>query len=292
MAQKKANKQRNNDYSGNAVDFPRITLDTAIKLCQRINEEYANVVSYEDLSKIIGAGGRTKGGKFAIYLKGLKLYGLIERSGKSEAKLSEDAKRIIKAPLEEKKNLMYAKFLSIPSFKKILDKYPEGIPQKRKPLTSFIAKEENMDVREAGRLVGTFWREYSVFSKLPSLKIPEQIGDNQKPKDYEEEQKDDTVSRENYKLSLLVGTIFPSENKQEINKTLEEIYTLSNDLGLKEFSGLITGIKLMIKGKDDNEINEQLKSLSKEVRKVFEKSIGIEEQEENEKKSIGLSKYK
>ena len=105
--------------------YPSLPLDAAVELVGRIDQRYRSAaVDRADAAKLIGFSSLSGAANKA--LAALAAYGLLERAGKGDTRVTERARAILHpgTPDEKKENLEAAA-LAPPLFQKLRERYPE-----------------------------------------------------------------------------------------------------------------------------------------------------------------------
>lgn len=240
------------------IEFPMVAVSDLLTWIDKINKDHAAIADYAVIAKISTGSNKTQGGAFARVSKALKLYNLMAREGMSEMKITDFGKQILNSDEDRQKRLLFSKFLEIPIFKELYDKYPQELPTKKKPVAQTLAKQKGIDSRTAGRIVGMFYKEFDYFKDIMGKTIPA----IEEPKEAKWETLPPKIESEDYsEIVELVSKLFPQETT-DTKTELEELAALSKEKGLVNFTAFLDILKGLYIDKENEEIKQALKKLS------------------------------
>lgn len=256
---------KNNTQSENekGEDFPKITIDTAIGYLNRIiSRAEGDIVTHSEISKSIGKAG----GNLARIIASLKQFGLLEKLDRpKEWKITSLGNRIVNDKSQADK---LKAFLNPPIHTKIWSEYKQARPGG--PALIGYLKRQGFGPKPAKKLSKLFLSSFDQFSMKTPLSLPK---DNEAKKDLP---KSEEASEEKIYLAYLIGSIFPSEDISQINKTLDEIIKISEGEDLDKLITFCESLKISLSGKEEeNEINEELRKFAGQAKKIMKKELGI-----------------
>lgn len=242
------------------AEFPKITTNLAIQYLEKIVSKIeGEPFLFESIGKAIGKFG----GNLNRIVASLQDFGLLERGDKpKEWKVTELGKRIVQ---QKSDTDIFKAFLNPPIHAKIWNEYKQRKPNKD-ALVNYLNKE-GFTLKASNKLAKLFLQSYDQFS----TKIPLTISSKEE-KIKVIEKKDD--NKKTY-LAYLVSSIFPSEigDAEEI---LNEIIKIAKEENLQKLSTGAEFIKINLAGKKKEEIKEELKKFSSQMKRIMKEELGIE----------------
>ncbi|MBI3412691.1 MAG: hypothetical protein HY051_01250 [Candidatus Aenigmarchaeota archaeon] len=269
------------------LKFPRISILAAVKIIEDVRKKYgADILPYSEFARIIGAKA-PRGGKYGLTTEALKLYGLMDRHSFSEIAILDEGKKILNSQIEEeKKRLMLQRILGIPVLAKLYQRFKDGLPKKRKPVTDYLVNVQKIEKGRAGRIAGIFNKDYPFFKDILSSTKIVMISEDIKGKEMTgsttfskpEKVTELGIYQKMYKMVRIMGYLFPPDNSGDINKLLQETIEIADSLYYAELAGML---KLFIKlsgDKTEEQLRAELKKLEPEIFDILKKySIELEE---------------
>lgn len=125
-------------------NYPSVSLPQAIDLVAKIHKTCrSNVIAREVAVREMGYSGMT--GRSMKVLSALLQFGLLEKTGKGDVKVTQRAVDILHGIEDEDRDeaMLEAAFMP-PLFKSIQDRFPDGIPSEN-AIRSFLIKQEFLD---------------------------------------------------------------------------------------------------------------------------------------------------
>lgn len=266
-------KKKEKTVTEEKIDYPRLPIENATKITEKVSNNFGGIISYKELSKMGGAGGKTQGGTFGSLTKSLKMYGLMERYGLKEMKVTEEGKRFSETVGEDqKKLLLFSLYKKIPIISELYNRYGENIPKNIKSISDFLTNVKKLEKREAGRLANLYIKNQSYF---------EGIKGNFSESEKEEGQVEDICNRtaregetKNLcKISFILGKISP---KGKDDGTLfNALAKLASENEFKSVEAFSEAIKYIPEDKKSEMFHK--------IKKAFEDDSGINLDIENNK---------
>jgi len=257
------------------VDYPRLPIEKAAELTEKVAKSYGGIISYKELSRLGGAKGKTQGGTFGSITKSLKLYGLMNRYGLKEMKVTDKGKEFTEIEDEKgKKTFLFNLSRKIPILNELYERYGKNVPEKMTSVTDFLINIKNLEKREAGRLATLYIKNHNYFGKVDTNQLKEEVKETEELSHSKiEHKKIDEDLIELLKLKYLFNP--PNDNTKEtiLNSILKK-FKDSGDVGI---DSLIEGIE---KSKENS---EGRKALINALLSSFEKKYPILRFSENKK---------
>ncbi len=259
---KSKKKTPNNDSKekrGSLFDYPQVGVEELLPTVKRVVEEYSDVIPYGELSKIAGMKGNTRGGKFALFVKSMKLYELMDRTSYQEIGVTDFGKQVASDP-STAKNRLFKQFTSIPIFGKIYDKYPNGPPSVRSGVVHFVRSfDKSLGENSASRIVGAYYRDFEYFKEV-NAKASTKTIEARPTASPSGNSKIGPISTP--RLAALLVRVFPQDS-DSTKEDLNELMSFSKENGLSSFSSFLEGLTIILEGKKDDELKSELKRVSK-----------------------------
>ena len=263
-------KKKNGDNE--KVDFPRLYIGEAVKLTEKVVNNYGGIISYTELSKIAGAGGKTQGGTFGNLTKSLKLYKLMERFGLKEMKVTDEGNRMVGLEEDRKKTFLFELYKRIPIIFELYDRYKDNVPKNIKSITDFLTRQKGLEKRDAGRLANLYRKNQEFFGEL-SGEQPSSEGNSF-------ESKVEPVSNLNKgntqtlcKISYLLGKLSPKEEGKSKESLFDSLIKLASENNFKSLEAFSEATKFVPEDKKSE--------MFKKLRKSFEEDSQINLEKEN-----------
>ncbi|MFN3475739.1 MAG: hypothetical protein ACK4ZW_16995 [Blastomonas sp.] len=138
--------------------YPGLPLNQAVDLVEKIHRTCrTNIISREDAAKEMGYSGLT--GRSLKVLSGLLQFGLLEKAGKGDVKVTRRAVEILHGIDQADRDEAKMEAALAPQlFRDIHERFPEGIPPES-AIRSFLIKQDFMDVA-IGPAINAFLETY------------------------------------------------------------------------------------------------------------------------------------
>lgn len=208
--------------------YPSLPLNQAIDLVEKIHKTCrTNIISREDAAREMGYSGLT--GRSLTVLSALLQFGLLEKTGKGDVRVSRRAVDILHGiDQSERDEAKIEAALAPQLFRDIHDRFPDGIPSES-AIKSFLIKQDFQDVA-IGPAINAFLETYRW---VGGIRV-------QEPQD-----------------ELLEDEALPSTLKQANNghfsdpppsKAIEAVGSTARDFDLNKINMDIRGDKVLISG--------------------------------------------
>ena len=155
--------------SNEGVDFAYLPFKSALEVATAIYEKCGGVVkSIKTLEEAVGI----KGGALRERVFNARKYGLIE--GRGTLILTELAMEIIKPTSPEEKDVAIVKsILSVSLFKKIAQRYTEGLPSDNMFFKNTLEREYDIKKKIVGRVLNAIKKNFELLSEIG---LPSDLG--------------------------------------------------------------------------------------------------------------------
>jgi len=260
-------KKKQKQSADEKVDYPRLSIEKAAKLTEKVTKSYGGIISYKELSRLGGAKGKTQGGTFGSITKSLKLYLLMDRYGLKEMKVTEEGKKFSGLDDEEdKKSFLFNLSRRTPIFNELYERYGQNVPKEITSITDFLVNVKKLEKREAGRLANLYLKNHDYFGKtnLDDFEVVEDEDEKKPVINSVEPEKIDEDLITLLKLKYLFQPPSAKSKESLLNNVLEK-FKDSGDAGIKS---LVEGIK-------HSENEEGKKALINALLSSFEKKYPI-----------------
>jgi len=271
----KKQKQNLKKIAKEKLDYPRLPIGEAARITEKVVKDYAGLISYKELSRIGGAGGKTQGGTFGNITKSLKLYGLMDRYGLKEMKVT-SAGRKLSETLDEpqKKALLFELSNHIPILLELYKRYEQGIPREIKSITDFLTTVKNLEKREAGRLANLFVKNHKYFGDVDTTDIPSYDEEEENMENLTHSPRKTFMDDSLCEMAFLLGRLIPSKTGE--NKAFNQLSKLAKEKGFKSLEAFSEAAKYVPSDKK-HEMFEKMKDAFEEDSGI---SLGEKEREE------------
>jgi len=243
MEKNKKKTKKKAPSSEEKVDYPRLPIEKAAELTERVAGDYGGIISYRELSKLGGAKGKTMGGTFGSITKSLKLYKLMDRYGLREMKVTEEGKMMTEIQDENKKKaFLFNLALKIPIIHELYQRYKDDIPKEMRSITDFLVGIKKLEKREAGRLANLYIKNHNFLGKINKDELKEIKNIEKFDSDSISSQESNVINEDLIYLLKLKYLYQPPKGKSKeaiLNSVLEK-FKNSGDVGI---DSLIEGIK-------------------------------------------------
>ena len=232
------------------VDFPKINIHDAVNYITKIVENSGgDIISYGEISNYL----RRKGGNLSRIVKGMKAYGLIEKTDLlKEWKITELGRLI-----GENKNPkdIFKAFTNPQIFIKIWNQYGGERPSSE-ALRNYVEKREGVKGLQAYKLTNYFLESYDKLTYKPGYTNTSQ--DDIELKEKGEMVKSSKFDKNLFEMGIKIGRLFPAEKEEDLLKTIKALSKDTKEAGLKELSAIFDTLSLLFEDKKDDEIKEGL----------------------------------
>ncbi len=257
------------------IDFPRIAVAELFEVIKKVDSDHAGRAHYKLLSKIAGTGGETRGGKFALVVRALKLYGLMERQGYQEMAMTQFGNEVLKSNVVDSKKKLFQKFISIPIFNKIYVQYKGQLPPNRQGVIHLVKTAGKVNEFIAGRIVGQYYKEMDYFKSFSNYSSMESKNKSE-IQDNDVEDDGPPINGNNKSLTELapiLARVFPQES-EDIVEDINQLIELSKQKKLVNFSSFLEGLMVLLEGRDENEMKKELKRASAKAYEKLNNDLG------------------
>lgn len=251
------------------VRYPRYSAIESFEIVKKATREYGDrIIPYTDFAKSLGLG-EPKGGTYSLKTEALKLYDLMDRVGYTEIGVTLNGKKILDAPPSEQKRLLFESTVRISIFADLFQRFSQ-LPTKRKAMINYLLNK-NYDRRDAGKIVSVFVKNHEEFSSLITSKVfgPQEpvskIGISE------------GVDKSLIKFIYRIGSLFPSQESENLKQALTTLTEISKSKNLKSTSALLESLSLIYSDeKDMNRIKEGLEKAKQLIFQKLEEDLNIE----------------
>lgn len=237
------------------ADFPKISLDEALKYSGKIVANASgHIATYEDIGKSIGKSG----GNLARIVAGLRHFGLIEKSGIKEWRVTALGKRLgnDRTPQD-----IFTAFVSPALYADMWAAYKDSKPTQGAAV-NYLGRKD-LGPKDAKKLAKLFLKSYDLIDKSAVSPVP-----GASPA--KEQLVPQEIDLEIYELAELVGTLFPAKETEDISKSFSRLEELVNSKGLKELAGFLIAIKIST---PPEELQNKLNLIAPKARELFMKEL-------------------
>ena len=240
--------------------YPTLTLEQAIEMVAKIHKaNRTNVISRETAARDMGYTELT--GRSLTVLGSLAQYGLVEKAGKGDIKVTRRAVEILH-PVEEAHRVeAIAEAALAPAlFRTLHERFPEGVPSEN-ALRSFMVQSDFNDVA-IGPAIAAFLETnaYAEKAKESGRTGPSSVQQEESPSQQTPTKEDNVMEP----AATLTGRTPPPLGAAELNKIAMNIVggqvTISGvfDLkGLRLLEKKIVGLKAIMAPDDDDDPGEE-----------------------------------